>query len=31
MKGFSNRANSRTRFEAGQTMPDVDGDWGTTI
>lgn len=25
------RANSRTHFEAGQTMPDVGGDWGSTI
>jgi len=25
------RENSRTRFEAGQTMPNVGGSWGTTI
>ena len=25
------RTNSRSRFEAGQTMPDVGGTWGTTI
>lgn len=25
------RENSRARFEAGQTMPDVGGTWGTTI
>ena len=25
------RANSRSRFEAGQTMPDAGGTWGTTI
>ena len=25
------RENSRTQFEAGQTMPDVGGTWGTTI
>ncbi len=25
------RENSRTHFEAGQTMPDVGGNWGTTI
>lgn len=25
------RQNSRSRFEAGQTMPDVGGTWGATI
>lgn len=25
------RQSSRTHFEAGQTMPDVGGTWGTTI
>lgn len=25
------RQNSRTHFEAGQTMPDVGGTWGATI